>query len=386
MPKKIKFESFKYHFLRIVNSYNFDRSNKLNKTWNEFIKSLNFTTKNGVVTVEYTGDSNIFVDIDLKKFSFYERGDVFQEKNVNQSMHDPRSLNFENVTHLINHLVEISGFNLDQLNDSSDRHISESQFHDLWAEAESINEIDVLKLNQACTSPEMRFITQRLGNIKGKTVLDIGCGLGEASVYFAMLGANVTALDISPKMLEAANQLAIKNSVKVNTHLAAAEDFKIHDNSKFDIIYAGNLLHHVDIEQTLNRVTKHLSPHGIFVSWDPLAYNPAINYYRSIATEVRTIDEHPLTIGDIKTFEKYFNCIEKKYFWLTTLIIFIIMYCLQRRNPNQERYWKSVIKEENSWRWLYYPLEKIDEILLELLTPLRWLCWNIVILAKNANK
>ena len=69
----------------------------------------------------------------------------FQEKNVNQSMHDPRSLNFENVTHLINHLVEISGFNLDQLNDSSDRHISESQFHDLWAEAESINEIDVLK-------------------------------------------------------------------------------------------------------------------------------------------------------------------------------------------------------------------------------------------------
>jgi len=202
MPKKIKFESFKYHFLRIANSYEFDRSNKLNKTWNEFIKSLNFTTKNGVVTVEYTRDSNIFVDIDLKKFSFYERGDVLQEKNVNQSMHDPRSLNFENITHLINHLAEISGFNLDQLNDSSDRHISESQFHDLWAEAESINEIDVLKLNQACTSPEMRFITQRLGNIKGKTVLDIGCGLGEASVYFAMLGANVTALDISKKCLK----------------------------------------------------------------------------------------------------------------------------------------------------------------------------------------
>ena len=49
-----------------------------------------------------------------------------------------------------------------------------------------------------------------------------------------------------------------------------------------------------------------------------------------------------------------------------SLIIFIIMYCLQRRNPNQERYWKSVIKEEKSWRWLYYPLEKIDAILLKL--------------------
>ena len=35
-----------------------------------------------------------------------------------------------------------------------------------------------------------------------KTLLDVGCGLGEASVYFAMEGACVTSLDISKSMLD----------------------------------------------------------------------------------------------------------------------------------------------------------------------------------------
>ncbi len=34
---------------------------------------------------------------------------------------------------------------------------------------------------------------------------------------------------------------------------------------------------------------------GSFVSWDPILYNPLINIYRKLATEVRTKDEHPLT-------------------------------------------------------------------------------------------
>ena len=39
-------------------------------------------------------------------------------------------------------------------------------------------------------------------------------------------------------------------------------------------------------------------------SWDPLKYNFFINVYRKIATDVRTEDEHPLSIEDINLIKK----------------------------------------------------------------------------------
>jgi hypothetical protein len=139
----------------------------------------------------------------------------------------------------------------------------------------------------------------------------------------------------------------------------------------------------VDIEATLRRVKPHLKPGGLFVSWDPLAYNPAINVYRKKAMDVRTEDEHPLTLRDIRLFKKYFSTVETRYFWLTTLVIFVIMALVQRRNPNKERFWKTVVDECDRWAPLYRPLELLDRLLLRLLPPLRLLCWNVVIIAQN---
>ena len=115
------------------------------------------------------------------------------------------------------------------------------------------------------------------------------------------------------------DKLAEKNSTTVTTHLADAEDLGLSHKQQYDIIYTGNLLHHVDIEKMIMNIKPHLKPEGIFVSWDPLAYNPAINIYRMIATDVRTPDEHPLKWRDIKLFDKYFSNVERRYFWFSTL-------------------------------------------------------------------
>jgi len=97
---------------------------------------------------------------------------------------------------------------------------------------------------------------------------------------------------------------------------------------------------------------------------------------------VRTPDEHPLRWGDIKFLRGQFGSVETRYFWLTTLIIFVIMALAQRRDPNKERYWKVVVREGRKWRWLYLPLEMLDRLLLTLVPPLRLLCWNVVIVCK----
>jgi SAM-dependent methyltransferase len=237
--------------------------------------------------------------------------------------------------------------------------------------------------NEACTAPEMRHIRAALGDLRGRELLDVGCGLGEASVYFALEGARVTATDISPGMCEAAAKLAAVNGVVINTFVSAAEDLGLPAGRQFDVIYTGNTLHHADIPAMMDKLLPHLKPDGVFVSWDPVAYNPVINVYRALASQVRTPDEHPLRLRDIRGIRARFAESEVRWFWFSTLCVFIWMAVGQRRSPNRERYWKKVVDEADQWAGVYQPLEKIDRGLLRWLPFLRPLCWNVVIVGRR---
>ena len=119
----------------------------------------------------------------------------------------------------------------------------ERSFHDRWAEAIDVEGIRVSDYFEACTAPENRFILDHLGEVDGKTLLDLGCGAGENSVYFARKGARCTATDYSPGMVEKALKLAAANSVQIEARTMNAMDIEFPDNT-FDIVYAANLLHH----------------------------------------------------------------------------------------------------------------------------------------------
>jgi len=257
----------------------------------------------------------------------------------------------------------------------------EEKFHDEWAVRTDIISIDVVKSNESITAPELRYITQQLGLLRGKKLIDVGCGLGEASVYFAIKGADVTSIDISESMLQAVKELAARNHVSIKTYKSNIEELFF--GEKFDIVYAGNLFHHVNVESALKEFTLLLKEDGVLVSWDPLAYNPFINLYRFIARKVRTLDEHPLTMRDISLFRKYFPHVKVRYFWLSSLLIFIYMVIFQLRNPNKERFWKVVVDEGDKWAWLYKPLEAFDTFILKLFPFLGFLCWNVVIVARK---
>lgn len=390
MAKKIKFESFKYRFLIAAQNEQLFPSKADQLPWDEFVRGLEFNYSGANVDILW-GKAGV-ITVSLSDPCFYLRGDSKQHIDHQQEeglmgREDP--IKIKNDTYfneLVSQVAQSAEYqpspSISPLTDD-ERLSNERAFHDAWADSEDIDAIDVMSSNQVCTAPEMRYITQRLGNITGKRLLDVGCGLGEASVYFAMIGADVTASDLSPGMLNATCRLASANNVTVTPHIAAAEDLGLSADALFDIIYAGNLLHHVDIDQTLARIKSHLAPGGVVVTWDPLAYNPVINVYRKMATDVRTPDEHPLKWSDIKLFQKHFEVVETRYFWLSTLIIFLIMALLQRRNPNKERFWKVVVQEGGKWQWLYNPLEKIDAFFLEIIPPLRLLCWNTVVISSS---
>ncbi len=393
MPKKILFESAIHQFLsaardfaeqeRLLSAENYHR-------WSEFILSMQFDyPRPNFVSVEWTSPGHGKSTFSIEHVHFYTRGDnqeAVQQQKTSGLLFGDDSVQKENLEFFRTTAQRIAGeAGLLRTNYGTDetakRLHAEEHFHDDWASVEDALKINVRQMNEASTAPEMRYIRQALGDLTGKTLLDIGCGLGEASVYFALEGADVTATDLSQKMLDVAKQLAEKNGTTIKIHKSAAENLALRNDQQFDIIYAGNLFHHVDLKPTLKNILKHLKPDGVLVSWDPVAYNPAINVYRKRAMQVRTVDEHPFKLADVRMFRNYFDDVQTRWFWLTTLSIFVLMAFVQQRDPNKERYWKKVIEEADRWSWLYNPLEAVDRLLLAVFPFLRPLCWNVVIVA-----
>lgn len=261
----------------------------------------------------------------------------------------------------------------------------EEAFHDEWALSENVDDIDVKELFESFVAMENNFIISKLGNIKGKKILDVGAGLGESSVYFAMQGAEVYYNDISPKMGEFAQKLAAKYNVELKLMIAPIEKLELYEDF-FDIIHCANLIHHVpevDQEHWISTMQKALKNNGTLVTWDPLKYNPIINVYRRMAMEVRTIDEKPVGFDLLDLYGKYFTKVEHKEFWLSTLWLFMSYYLVRRYDPNKIRYWKHIYKEKKSRiGWWFIPLQKLDNLLLKI-PGIRHMAWGIVIVAKK---
>lgn len=258
----------------------------------------------------------------------------------------------------------------------------EESFHDDWANSVNVDEVMVGEFFEACTSPENRFIMKFLGDVRGKRIIELGCGLGEAAVYFAKKGAEVVATDISGGMCELAKKVAQKHGVTISTTQAYADKIPF-PNESFDIVYAANLLHHVDVEAAIKEARRVLKPGGMFISWDPLAHNPVINVYRRMAMGVRTADEHPIRMSQLALFRKHFGEVKYETFWFTTLLIFLKFYFVDHVDPNKERYWKKILTDHTKLEKLYYRLEKIDKFVLGLFPFLKRYCWNVVIIAKK---
>ncbi len=256
----------------------------------------------------------------------------------------------------------------------------ERRFHDNWAAAIDVDGIRVADYFEACTAPENRFILRQMGDIRGKRLLDLGCGAGENSVYFAKQGANCVATDYSPGMVEVALKLAASNGVEIEGRTANAMALDFPDNT-FDLVYASNLLHHIpDPKIALKEMHRVLKPGGKACFWDPLKHNPVINVYRRMATEVRTEDEMPLDINIVNYIQSLFSETSYDTFWIATLWIFLRFYLIEKVDPNQERYWKKIILEQERLAPTYLRLEKLDKFLKKL--PLmKRLAWNIAVVA-----
>lgn len=97
-------------------------------------------------------------------------------------------------------------------------------------------------------------------------LLDMGCGEGQAAVFFARNGYLVSAFDIAESGIEKGRRLAERNGVSVNFFRADLLDYR--PQNEFDIVYASGVLQYIpekDRAQVLRRYREHTAPGGMHV-------------------------------------------------------------------------------------------------------------------------
>jgi 2-polyprenyl-3-methyl-5-hydroxy-6-metoxy-1,4-benzoquinol methylase len=103
-------------------------------------------------------------------------------------------------------------------------------------------------------------------NVNQKTVIDIGCGLGDSCIYMALNGAaKVTGIDIDEHTIGFA-RLKLANDY---ANLSDIVEFKLADaaiDKKFDIVFSKDCFqYYADPESFIFNMKQYLKPDGIMV-------------------------------------------------------------------------------------------------------------------------
>ncbi len=104
--------------------------------------------------------------------------------------------------------------------------------------------------------------------LRGKRVLDVGCGGGLLSEAMAGRGAEVTGIDLAPLTIEVAELHAMEGKVSVSYRRESAEAHAAHSAGRYDVVACMEMLEHVpDPHSVLRALHTLVAPGGqVFVS------------------------------------------------------------------------------------------------------------------------
>jgi len=111
-------------------------------------------------------------------------------------------------------------------------------------------------------------IAVTLGLPAGSRILDVGCGSGWLSEYFARLGYQVKGIDISPTLVEMSRDRVARVPYDVDHETALRCSFEVHDievaplSEQFDAVLCYDSLHHFEDEEAVMRHLAAMLPVG----------------------------------------------------------------------------------------------------------------------------
>ena len=102
-----------------------------------------------------------------------------------------------------------------------------------------------------------------IGDVKGKKILDLGCGEGGYSRELAKRGAQLVSIDCSKKAIEFATAFAKEENLHIEHFIRNSNDLFDIESDQFDIVLCSMMLMDCeDLEGTLREVVRVLKPNG----------------------------------------------------------------------------------------------------------------------------
>jgi malonyl-CoA O-methyltransferase len=144
--------------------------------------------------------------------------------------------------------------------------VGTKELYKLWAKGYEKIENPMFELEKG------RFIPL-LGVVKGKKILDLGCGTGRNSVPLAKKGALVYGIDFSREMLNEARKKAKKSKVKIEFKRQNITKRLPYSNESFDIVIADLVFNHIkNLKLLLKEISRVLKPEGFCLASDVHPY------------------------------------------------------------------------------------------------------------------
>jgi len=193
----------------------------------------------------------------------------------------------------------------------------EARFFDAVAarSAGSSLEIDPLAWRRYALRPlRRRFSIEHrfalLGDLRGRRLLDVGCGDGLNAALFARMGAHVTGVDISPLAISQAKRRAAVNGLSGRTTFVcgAIESVDLAERS-FDVVWGDGILHHVldELEPVVARLARLARRDGLMLFSEPVNLFPPLRRLRGLVPVVTeaTPGERPLLSRELALLGRY---------------------------------------------------------------------------------
>lgn len=187
---------------------------------------------------------------------------------------------------------------------------------EFWENLYSSEKLDV---SLETIKDDSDFVKSFLDRVKGKEVLDLGCGRGYLTLLLACHGARVTSIDISENACRATEQLLDKNINLLHGSkpeilcMDAMELEKLGEN-RYDFIFGKFILHHIEpfdrFAEKLACVTK---PGGTLFFYENSANNPILMFCRTFLVGRFGIPrygdgvEMPLSNREVEELKKRFK-------------------------------------------------------------------------------